>query len=148
MGREGSDGAACGEDFTDGYGVDGGAVGAVCAEDEVKRIFISGPMTGYPEDNFPAFFSAQARLEADGWTVINPARHGRLSSRLPYAAVMALDIADIRALNPETDAVYLLLGWAESPGAWREYLVARDCGLSFLHEALYPRMIYARKGNP
>ena len=39
----------------------------------VKSIYIAGPMTGFPEFNFPAFFAAQAELEAKGWQVFNPA---------------------------------------------------------------------------
>lgn len=110
----------------------------------MKHIYISGPMTGLPEENFPAFFAAQEWLEADGWIVINPARHGHISATMTYEALLELYLADIRALDPETDAVYLLLGWAESPGAWMEYLEARRCGLTFFHEALYPRVIYRK----
>lgn len=108
----------------------------------IKRAYVAGPMTGLPDENFPAFFAAQARLESDGWIVINPARHGYLSSRLTYEEALTIDIADIRSLNPATDAMYLLYGWARSPGAWREYRVARSCGLAFFHEATYPAVIY------
>ena len=38
-----------------------------------KSIYIAGPMTGYPEFNFPEFFKAQAELEEQGWKVFNPA---------------------------------------------------------------------------
>lgn len=39
----------------------------------MKRIYLSGPMTGLPELNFPAFAAMTANLRADGHTVTNPA---------------------------------------------------------------------------
>lgn len=43
-------------------------------EVEVKRIYLSGPMTGLPGMNFPAFNSEAARLSALCYDVINPAK--------------------------------------------------------------------------
>lgn len=39
----------------------------------MKRIYISGPMSGMPEHNFPAFNAEAARLRALGYDVVNPA---------------------------------------------------------------------------
>src|SRR3546814_10570753 len=39
-----------------------------------KTIYIAGPMSGYPEWNYPAFFRAEYTLEREGWDVKNPAR--------------------------------------------------------------------------
>jgi hypothetical protein len=36
-------------------------------------IYISGPMTGYPDLNFPAFHLAASVLRSEGFTVISPA---------------------------------------------------------------------------
>lgn len=38
----------------------------------MKRIYLSGPMTGLPERNFPAFVAEAARLRALGYEVVNP----------------------------------------------------------------------------
>jgi hypothetical protein len=38
-----------------------------------QRIYLSGPMTGIPENNFPAFHMWAERLRADGYDVVNPA---------------------------------------------------------------------------
>ena len=45
-----------------------------------KRIYISGPMTGMPEHNFPAFHAAADRLRKAGWSVVNPAVVAALGS--------------------------------------------------------------------
>jgi len=39
----------------------------------MKTIYLSGPMSGLPGFNFPAFHAAAAKLRADGFTVLNPA---------------------------------------------------------------------------
>lgn len=45
------------------------------------KVYISGPMTGLPEFNYPAFFAAAEALEARGYETINPARtEGRAST--------------------------------------------------------------------
>ena len=38
------------------------------------RIYISGPMTGWPNLNREAFDAAEARLRGNGWFTINPHR--------------------------------------------------------------------------
>jgi len=39
----------------------------------MKRIYLSGPMTGLPDLNFPAFAAMTDTLRAGGHTVTNPA---------------------------------------------------------------------------
>lgn len=39
----------------------------------MKRLYLSGPMTGKPALNFPAFHAEAARLLALGYEVVNPA---------------------------------------------------------------------------
>lgn len=38
------------------------------------KVYIAGPMTGYPDFNYPAFFAAQDALIGVGHEPINPAR--------------------------------------------------------------------------
>lgn len=39
----------------------------------MRRVYLSGPMTGLPDLNFPAFHAAAAQLRAQGLEVVNPA---------------------------------------------------------------------------
>lgn len=80
-----------------------------------RRIYISGPMTGLPELNFPAFFEAARELRAVGYVVINPAEVN------PDLMARREDClrADIRALT-HCDGLALLDGWERSAGARRE----------------------------
>ena len=41
----------------------------------MTTIYIAGPMSGIKDWNFPAFFKAEAELEALGYKVINPAHN-------------------------------------------------------------------------
>lgn len=46
----------------------------------MSRVYLSGPMAGLPEHNFPAFHAHAAQLRAAGYDVVNPAEidnHGK-----------------------------------------------------------------------
>ncbi len=103
----------------------------------MSKIYIAGPMSGYPEFNFPAFFAAQAQLEAQGWTVFNPANKEQEKELNAVAfesgdAAMAInegfDFRECYAWDVnrviEADAIYMLPGWEQSPGARGEHAVA------------------------
>ena len=76
------------------------------------RIYISGPMTGYPEFNFPAFHAAAAAWRAAGWDVVNPAEEFEGQTDLPYRAYVERDMQRLRTV----DAIALLEGW-DGPNA-------------------------------
>lgn len=77
---------------------------------EPRVLYLSGPMTGYPGANYPAFNEAAERLRGVGYIVFNPAQHGNRSS---YRETMKADIA----LLMESDAVATLPNWWTSNGA-------------------------------
>ena len=97
-----------------------------------RRVYIAGPMTSYPEFNFPAFFDAEERWSQAGWLVTNPARIDVDAGFDPvnHAAdtlesYMKRDLPEVALC----DAIALLPGWQKSTGAPRELQVARWCGL-------------------
>lgn len=83
------------------------------------RIYIAGPMTGYPSLNFPAFHAEAAKLRAAGHEVINPAEVNP-DTTMPWAQCMRKDIAELVTC----DAIRLLPGWEDSKGATLEHHIA------------------------
>lgn len=123
------------------------------------RIYCSGPMTGHPDLNRPAFDAAEKRLREQGHFAINPHRiseqfgtaeelaasfrvlYGMPASPLDPAfmcpeiarlarAVLDADLAAVRSC----DAIYLLRGWENSRGAKKELAEAIAHGLQVMQE--------------
>ena len=90
-----------------------------------SRIYISGPMTGCPNLNFPAFHAAAERFRKAGWDVANPAENFGGRTDLPREAYLRADVTMLAGC----DAIALLPGWPESHGATLEYLLAGELGL-------------------
>jgi DNA primase len=91
----------------------------------VKRIYVSGPMTGIPEHNFPAFNAESARLRALGYEVVNPVDINP-DPGTPWNECLK---ADLRALL-DCDTIALLPGWEGSKGAHLEVHVAHRVGIT------------------
>jgi hypothetical protein len=98
------------------------------------RLYVSGPMRGYPEDNFPAFHEATATLREEGHDVTCPAE---TSQRLADETARGLDeitfaeymrTYDYPAVVT-ADAVVVLPGWKASIGARLEVMCAHVCGI-------------------
>lgn len=88
------------------------------------KLYLAGPMTGYPELNFPLFHTVTARLRALGFDIVNPAE----INADPNAEWLDCMRADIKQLV-DCDGVALLPRWDESRGASIEHNLARDLGL-------------------
>ena len=82
--------------------------------------YLAGPMTGYPEFNYPAFTEAANALRSQGLTVISPheLHNGDTSQHWTYYLRR-----DLRALL-DCDAIVLLPGWEKSRGATLEDAIA------------------------
>lgn len=91
----------------------------------MKRIYISGPMTGLPEFNIPAFAAKAAELRALGHHVTNPAENG-LHAGASWSEHMRADIRDMM----DCDTLHLLPGWRASKGARLEVKIAAALGFS------------------
>ncbi len=92
------------------------------------KLYIAGPMTGLPEYNFPAFFTAEDALRDVGYQVMNPARYTTNLGPITDETVAKSKRWDIRALS-SVDGVAFLDGWEMSEGACLEREVAIWLGL-------------------
>lgn len=92
-------------------------------------IYISGPMTGLPNSNYPQFEAAAKRLRASGFKVVNPAELNPDATK-PWAECMR---TDIKALC-ECDEIYMLRGWSQSKGAQLELHIAERLGMIVFYE--------------
>ena len=90
----------------------------------MKHVYISGPMTGLPKLNFPAFHAAATALRAMGFRVTNPAE----LNPDPNAEWRACMRVDIKALC-DCDGLVLLQGWEDSKGAHIELGLAHRLGM-------------------
>lgn len=124
------------------------------------KIYIAGPMRGYPNFNFQAFYDAEEWLRSKGFEVANPARmdvefHGpeihtsnatgdelqAAQQGLTAREALTRDAAAIASC----DALYMLIGWENSAGAQAEWALAKAMRVpnifyqggieDFLHEA-------------
>lgn len=87
------------------------------------KLYLSGPMTGLPDLNYPAFNAEAARLRSLGYDVVNPAELNAPDT--PYHQCME---TDIRALL-DCDAIAFLPKWEHSKGACLEGQIALTIGM-------------------
>lgn len=99
----------------------------------MKKLYLSGPMTGYPDSNYPAFAQAAAEWRRLGWSVISPAENFGGDTTLPRHIYMRRDIEQVLSVH----AVAVLPGWRDSKGAQLEVRIAKELGLPIL-TALFP----------
>jgi len=92
------------------------------------RLYVSGPMTGLPEFNYPAFRAAAAALSRVGYDVLNPvdAEEHNPTPGEPQAWDWYMRHALRMVLD--ADGVALLDGWEKSRGAALEVHIA--CALN------------------
>ena len=106
---------------------------AVCAEseyhdplstgvkDKVMDLYIAGPMSNYPDNNYPAFHEAKRVLEDAGYFVISPADFGAPDGkRVHYVDLLREDLKQMLRCS----GVAILPDWWNSTGARNEVAVA------------------------
>ena len=98
-----------------------------------KLIYISGRMTGIPENNVPAFNRAAKALRAKGYRVVSPAE---LDKGEPCNSWNACLRRDIRALSVCTD-IAVLPGWTGSKGASLEVHIGKELGFTIADVGYY-----------
>lgn len=91
-------------------------------------VYVSGPMTGLPDLNFPAFHAEASRLRAAGFRVVNPAE-----IVLPPDATWAQFLrADLIQMLMHCNTVSRLPGWDKSRGAMLELHIALSLNMTII----------------
>ena len=85
--------------------------------------YISGPMTGIKDLNFPEFYKAQEFLISRGDKVFNPAQNSQ-ECGFECSDFLRLDIQALLLC----DKIYMLFGWGNSSGAILEKSIAEALG--------------------
>ena len=108
------------------------------------QCYIAGPMRGVAQCNAPAFDEARKTLRRLGFDPVSPADHDRdsgldparlatcsdgelLTEGFDLQAAMRWDLGVL--LDPRTELIVVLPGWATSLGTTLEMQVARAIGL-------------------
>ena len=96
-------------------------------ESALGRIYISGPISGLPDNNRRAFDIMAAELRGRGCDVFSPVENG-LPSDAPWSDHMR---RDIKALM-DCQSICMIAGWSKSKGARLEFDIARRIGMEVI----------------
>lgn len=92
----------------------------------MPRLYLAGPMNGYPEKNFPAFIEAAAKLREAGFEVVSPAENPIPDHDLQtWQGALCYDVGECVC---KVDGVAVLPGFDQSKGACLEVHVALALG--------------------
>lgn len=92
----------------------------------LPRYYLSGPMSGLPDCNYPTFAKAAAELRAQGYDVLSAHEIEHFGETTPGAGLLPWTRYlrdDMRELL-QCDAIILLEGWPQSKGARLELTTA------------------------
>lgn len=95
------------------------------------RVYVSGPMSGMPEFNFPAFNATATMLRAQGYDVVNPVDINP-DSNTSWETCLRRDLAAML----DCDAICMLPGWEKSRGATLERHLADKLGFKIVPDPL------------
>jgi len=98
----------------------------------MTKVYLAGPMSGYPSCNHKEFARVTSILREAGYEVFSPAEYDAKSGfnpdtdkQKPFKHYMQVDLPEV--MNAE--AVILLKGWEKSKGANLEVKVAKECDI-------------------
>jgi hypothetical protein len=84
-------------------------------------IYISGPMSGIKNKNYPAFMKAAVQLRKKGYVVVNPAELDIGIPKSTWEECLRRDIKEMMKCH----AIATLPNWQKSKGAMLEIYIAR-----------------------
>jgi hypothetical protein len=98
----------------------------------IEQIYISGPMTGYEDNNYPLFNLVADWIVRGGNAAINPAETGAIdTAHLEDPEWHDYMMSAIDRMRDAT-AIHFIKGWWRSYGAWIEFIVAKKMKLKVI----------------
>lgn len=108
------------------------------------NVYLAGPMRGYPQFNFPAFFKAAKKLEKQGHKVFNPAakditHYGSLKkvekeyNQNPQKVMRDVIKKDLLWIINKAEQIAVLPGWKKSKGVKAELALAKFLGIDIVY---------------
>ena len=111
--------------------------------DNGMKLYVAGPMRGYPRLNFDNFVRMSNNIWCTGHTAINPAELDILCGMcidtvkeedITDDIVRSMLLRDIVLIMTEADGLVVLDGWEASAGARMEFQLARALKLPVYNE--------------
>lgn len=96
---------------------------------KLMKLYLAGPMSGYPEHNFPLFLSRTAELRAKGYDILSPAE---IEPNPDGESTWVYYMRKCVVMVAQSDAVAVLPGWENSRGATVEVGLARNLEMPIL----------------
>ena len=111
----------------------------VLEEKKLMKIYIAGPMRGYPNSNKDSFYKAARKLESCGlYEVYNPAmwddKQGISEKDLEDVNVLREIVSTDIHMLLSCEGIYMLRGWEHSVGARAEHSLAQFMKLHIKYE--------------
>ena len=94
------------------------------------KIYLSGPMKGYVENNYPLFHNVTTQLRNKGHVVYNPAEFKHNEGIFPIRKAFA---EYCKFICEEACSIVLLPGWEKSLGVSAELALAKNCKLNIYY---------------
>lgn len=88
------------------------------------KLYLSGPMSGIPEWNFPEFNRIAKLLRSHGYDIVNPAENVHNVGK-EWHECLRYDIVQLVGC----DGIALMAGWHKSRGARLEFEIAERLGM-------------------
>lgn len=88
--------------------------------EDPSRLYVAGPMTGFPQNNYPTFHRVARELRSVGYDVVSPAEFGVPVGRVHYVDLLRDDLRKLL----DCHGVATLGDWWGSTGARNEVMVA------------------------
>ena len=102
-------------------------------KDKIKKMYLSGPISGYDiAERKETFKRKQRELESYGYEILNPMENG-----LPVDAVTHAHMRRDFEMLLQCDAIYFMEKWLHSKGCAVEFDVATACGMEVYFEEAF-----------